>query len=125
MHLVRDPQPLLGHGQIGDLTVQVRVVDGDRCLHREPLQRLLVALGELVARCLLTEIEVADEWSLARDGDGQEGVHHGMIRGKAVRARVPADVGQTETFPFTQDDAEQSMSDRRRSDARPLCRGDA
>jgi len=43
VHLVGDVQPLLGDRKIGDLAMQMGVVDGDGGLHGEALQRLFVA----------------------------------------------------------------------------------
>ncbi len=49
----------------------------------------------------------------SRQRDGQQRMHRRVIRRKAVGARVFADVGQPQQLPFTEHDAEKSLSDRR------------
>ena len=56
MHLVRDVETLLRHREIGDLAMQMRVVDGDGRLHGEALQRFFIALGEQTAVMFFAQI---------------------------------------------------------------------
>lgn len=84
--------------------VEIGVVDDDRGLHRETLQRLLVLFRELLAAFLLAEIEVADERSLADDRNREQRPHPWVIRWEAVRTRIAADVGQARAVAFPQHD---------------------
>ena len=49
VHFVCDAQPFLCHRQRSELLMQMRVVDGDRRLHGEALERFFVARREELA----------------------------------------------------------------------------
>jgi hypothetical protein len=83
VHLVRDAQAFARDGQIGGLLVQVSIVDGDRGLHRESIERRFFTRRERLAILLLAQIEVPAEWTAAEDRYGEQRLHHGMVRRKS------------------------------------------
>jgi hypothetical protein len=84
VELVSHVQALARDGQIGELAVEVRVVDRDRGPHGEAFQRLLVAFRERRAAFFLAEIKVTDERSFSR---------RCSTRSSAVRVISPAPDG--------------------------------
>src|SRR5258708_28099046 len=96
--------------------MEVRVVDGDGRLTGEPIRVLFSTGCELTPLVFLAQIKVADEWTLAGYRHRQQRVHHWMICRETGGAGIAADVLEPQALSLMQNDTQEAMTDRWRSD---------
>ena len=92
------------------LLVEPRVLNRESRGGRKCQHELLVSGGELTATALLGEVEVAEHLASHQNRYAEEGAHRRMVRWKAERARVPADVRQPNRAGFVDEQAEHTAA---------------
>ena len=119
VQVLSDPFAFGHHGHPFELGVQPGVADGDPRIPRERLDDPHVVLGEVLAALLLGQVEVADRAALDANRRSQERVHRRMGRREAGTPVVGHHVVDADRAVFLDQQSEQAMAARQRSDRAP------
>ena len=122
MEVLADPGSLVDHGHPLDLLVETGVLDRDPGVKRERLDEPLVVDRELAGAALVRQVEVAHRGALDLDRHAEERAHRRMVRRESRGVGVPGDVGNPIAAVLADDQAEQAVAPRQRSDAAALLR---
>ena len=107
------------HGHPLELGIQPGVADGDPRVPRERLHDAHVVVGEVLAAVLLGEIEVPDRAALDANGRPEERVHRRMCLREAGATVVGHHVVDADRAVLLDQQSEQAMAARQRSDREP------
>ena len=95
VQLARQPVALLDDAQLAAALVEVGLLDGERRVHREHLDELLVGLVEVLGADLVGQIERAHDPAGGDDRHPEERAHLRVRRGPpAAKARIAAHVAR-------------------------------
>src|SRR5688500_9764143 len=98
--------------------VQARVLDRYRRLRREELRQFHVLVGERAAPLLLGEIQVPVRNTPEQDRNAEKAPHRWVVGREPDRARVVAEVLESQRVRLAYQDAENPPSSRQIADRR-------